>query len=43
MTANITELIGSSDKGWQEATKVALDVATKTIRRITGIEVISNT
>lgn len=41
--ANITELIGSSDKGWQEAAKVALDEATKTIRGITGIEVTSKT
>jgi dodecin len=41
--ANITELIGSSDKGWQEAAKVALEEATKTIRGITGLEVISKT
>lgn len=39
----ITELVGSSDKGWQEAAKVALDEATKTIRGITGLEVISKT
>ena len=41
--AKITELFGSSDKGWQEAAKVALDEATKTIRGITGLEVISKT
>jgi flavin-binding protein dodecin len=41
--AKITELVGSSDKGWQEAAKVALDEATKTIRGITGLEVISKT
>ncbi|HLN33974.1 MAG TPA: dodecin family protein [Nitrososphaeraceae archaeon] len=41
--ATITELVGSSDKGWQEAVKVALDEATKTIRGITGLEVISKT
>jgi dodecin len=39
----ITELVGSSDKGWQEAAKVALDEATKTIRGITGLEIISKT
>lgn len=41
--ATITELVGSSDKGWQEAVKVALDEATKTIRGITGLEIISKT
>lgn len=39
----ITELVGSSDKGWQEAAKVALDEATKTIRGITGLEILSKT
>ena len=33
--ANRTELIGTSDKGWEEAAQVALDEATKTIRKIT--------
>ena len=33
--ANITELIGTSDKGWEEAAQVALDEGTKTIRKIT--------
>ncbi len=41
--AKITELVGSSDQGWQEAVKVALDEATKTIHGITGLEVISKT
>ena len=41
--AKITELVGSSDKGWQEAAKIAHDEATKTIRGITGLEVISKT
>ena len=41
--ANIVELVGSSDKGWQEAVEVALEEATKTIRGITGLEVVSKT
>jgi dodecin len=36
--ANIVELVGSSDKSWEDATQVALTEATKTIRGITGIE-----
>ena len=41
--ANILELVGSSDKGWEEAVEVALQEATKTIRGITGLEVVSKT
>ncbi|MDX1371564.1 MAG: dodecin family protein [Nitrososphaeraceae archaeon] len=41
--AKITEIIGSSDKGWEEAVQVALDEASKTIRGITGLEVIDKT
>ena len=37
--AKIVEIIGSSDKGWEEAAQVALDEAKKTIHRITGVEV----
>ena len=37
--AKIVEIIGSSDKGWEEATQVALDEAKKTIHGITGLEV----
>ena len=37
--AKIVELIGSSDKGWEEAAQVALDAAKRTIDGITGIEV----
>jgi dodecin len=37
--AKIVELIGSSDKSWEEAAQVALDEAKKTIHGITGIEV----
>ena len=41
--ANIVKLVGSSDKGWEEAVEVALEEATKTIRGITGLEVVSKT
>ena len=34
----IIEIIGSSDKGWEDAAQVALTEATKTIHGITGIE-----
>ncbi len=36
--AKITEIVGSSDKSWDDAVQVALTEATKTIRGITGIE-----
>jgi dodecin len=41
--AKITEIVGSSEKGWQEAVQVALDEAKKTIREITGLEVVDMT
>ena len=37
--AKIVEIIGSSDKGWEEAAQVALDEAKETIHGITGLEV----
>jgi dodecin len=39
----ITEIIGSLDNGWEDAAKVALAEANKTIREITGIEVLNKT
>ena len=36
--AKISEIVGSSDKSWDDAVQVALTEATKTIRGITGIE-----
>lgn len=36
--AKITEIVGSSEKSWDDAVQVALTEATKTIRGITGIE-----
>jgi dodecin len=38
--AKITELVGHSGDGWQEAAEVAVEEASKTIRGITGIEVL---
>jgi flavin-binding protein dodecin len=37
--AKVTEIIGHSDKGWQDAAEVAVREASKTIRGITGVEV----
>lgn len=36
--AKVIEIIGSSDKSWQDAAQVALEEANKTIKGITGIE-----
>lgn len=38
--ARVTEVIGSSPKGWQEAVSEALKRANKTLRGITGLEVV---
>lgn len=37
--AKVIEIIGTSDKGWQEAADNALDEARKTVKHITGIQV----
>ncbi len=37
--AKVTELIGQSEKGWQDAVEVAVEEAAKTVRGITGVEV----
>jgi len=39
--ARVTEVIASSTKSWDDAVAVALKRANKTLRNITGIEVIS--
>jgi dodecin len=36
--AKIVELVGSSNKGWEDAAQVAVDEAKKTINGIKGIE-----
>jgi dodecin len=37
--AKIIDIIGSSDKGWEDAAQVAVDEAKKTIHGITGVEI----
>ena len=41
--AKIVELVGSSDKGWEDAAQVAVNDAMKTLRGIRGIEVVDQT
>jgi len=41
--AKITEIVGSSNKSWEDAAQVALNEAKKTIRGITGMDVIEMT
>jgi flavin-binding protein dodecin len=38
--AKITELIGHSEKSWQDAAEIAVKEAAKTIRGLTGVEVL---
>ena len=37
--AKVLEVIGNSDKSWQDAAHAALDEAKKTVHGITGIEI----
>jgi dodecin len=37
--AKVIELVGSSEKSWQDAAQAALNEAKKTIHGITGVEV----
>jgi len=39
--ARVTEVVASSAKSWDDAVAVALKRANKTLRNITGLEVIS--
>ena len=41
--AKIIEIIGSSDKGWEDAAQVAVDEAKRTLHGIHGIEVVDMT
>jgi flavin-binding protein dodecin len=41
--ANVIEIIGSSDQGWEGAAQVAIDEAKKTLHGIHGIEVLDMT
>ncbi len=37
--AKIVEIVGTSNKSWEDAAKVAIDEARKTIRGIRGIKI----
>jgi dodecin len=41
--AKIIEIVGSSDKSWEDAAQVAVDEAKKTLHGIHGIEVTNMT
>ena len=41
--AKIIEIIGTSDKGWEDAAQVAVDEAKRTLHGIHGIEVVDMT
>jgi dodecin len=41
--AKVIEIIGSSDKGWEDAAQVAIDEARKTLHGIHGIEIMDMT
>ena len=41
--AKIVEIVGNSDKGWEDAAQVAVMEAMKTLRGIRGIEVVDQT
>ena len=43
MTVKVLELVGESKTSWQEAVETAVKDAHKTIRNITGVEVLNNT
>ncbi len=38
--ARVTEIIASSKEGWEDAARQALTRATKTLRGITGLEIV---
>ncbi|MCW5828636.1 MAG: dodecin domain-containing protein [Deltaproteobacteria bacterium] len=39
--SSVTEVIGASSKGWQDASEKALERANQTLRNIVGFEVVS--
>jgi len=41
--AKIIEIVGSSEKGWEDAAQKAVDEAKKTIRGIHGLEIVDMT
>lgn len=43
MTVKVIELVGESPNNWDEAVRNAVKDASKTIRNITGVEVLNTT
>lgn len=43
MTVKVVELVGESDKSWEDAVQKAVADASKTIENIVGVEVLNNT
>jgi flavin-binding protein dodecin len=43
VTVKVVEVVGESKNSWQEAVENAVCDANKTIRNITGIEILNNT
>ena len=41
--AKVIELVGASEQGWEDAARVAVKTAAKTLHGITGVEVASMT
>jgi len=41
--AKIVELVGSSEKSWEDAVQQALDRTSKTIRGVRGVDVVKQT
>ena len=41
--AKIVELVGSSDKGWEDAAEAAVSEALKTLRGVRGIQIVDQT
>ncbi|HEY53936.1 MAG TPA: dodecin domain-containing protein [Caldilineae bacterium] len=41
--AKVIELVGSSEKSWEDAAQVAVKTAAKTLHGITGVEVMNMT
>jgi flavin-binding protein dodecin len=41
--AKVIELVGSSEEGWSEAADAAVAIASKSIKNITGLEVVAMT
>ena len=37
--AKVIEVVGSSNKGWAEAAETALQVASKSLKHITGVQI----